>query len=416
MEINDGNLTVLLNILKATLSPDSNAIKEAEKYVRSIESTPGFIIMVLHLLSKLLPSNDVNDKAIRLAAAVLFKNSVKRCWMPVMNSDQTYDAQPIADVDRDTIKSHLIDLMCTTPPDVQRQLSEAVSIIAKYDFPQKWNGLLPQLMSKLTSTDMSVLKGVMLTFNSIMKKFRYVMKTDPILLELQYCLKFHDQLLACYQQNQLYIQEFMNSNNIVQLELVLETRRLITRIYYSYNWLDLPEEFEDNMEAWMNQFAWSLEFNSPSIKAQDDSPGPMERLQASVIENLNLYAGKYDEEFEPYLGRFIQIVWQLLMRVDNSIKFDILANNGMKFLTAISSKQRNVQLFSEPVLRDIVQHIVVRSLTASETDEELFEDNPTDYIRKDMEGSDQVAYGLLSHSIRSHYCDKRGYLFHVPAP
>jgi exportin-2 (importin alpha re-exporter) len=41
------------------------------------------------------------------------------------------------------------------------------------------------------------------------------------------------------------------------------------------------------------------------------------------------------------------------------------------------------------VLKDIVEHIVVRNLTATEADEELFEDNPTDYIRKDMEGSDQ---------------------------
>jgi exportin-2 (importin alpha re-exporter) len=55
----------------------------------------------------------------------------------------------------------------------------------------------------------------------------------------------------------------------------------------------------------------------------------------------------------------------------------------------VSGKQMNMGLFTEPVLKDIVEQIVVKNLTATEADEELFEDNPTDYIRKDMEGSDQ---------------------------
>ena len=36
----------------------------------------------------------------------------------------------------------------------------------------------------------------------------------------------------------------------------------------------------------------------------------------------------------------------------------------------------------------MVQRIVVKNLTCTPADEELFEDNPPDYIRKDMEGSD----------------------------
>ena len=35
-----------------------------------------------------------------------------------------------------------------------------------------------------------------------------------------------------------------------------------------------------------------------------------------------------------------------------------------------------------------IHYTVIPNLQATEADEELFEDNPTDYIRKDMEGSD----------------------------
>eukprot|EP01034_Spumella_vulgaris_P003807 gene3807-4872_t len=41
------------------------------------------------------------------------------------------------------------------------------------------------------------------------------------------------------------------------------------------------------------------------------------------------------------------------------------------------------------VLRDIVEHIVVRYLMTTNADEELFGDNPADFIHKDMEGTDQ---------------------------
>jgi exportin-2 (importin alpha re-exporter) len=390
MEINDQNLGVLRNILIGTLSPDMKAIKEAETYIRNIEATQGFIILVLHLVSSLITSNNPQDQTVRLAGAVVFKNAMKRCWKPVPNEDGIMPPA-IAMSDRDTIKTHLIDLMCTAPADVQRQLAEAVSIIAKHDLPlDQWESLLQQLVSKLNTTDISIIQGVMLTANSVMKKFRYVAKSDDIFKELIVCFTaFHTPMLEIYKQNQQYLLSPGLSKQ--QLEILLETRRLITRIFFSLNWLDLPEVFEDNIEAWMTQFAWSLEYTNPMLESTSDQSeiGPIERLHSAIIENLNLYASKYDEEFTAYLSNFTQLIWKLLMNIGVGSKYDVLATNAIKFLTSVASKQRNANLFNEQVLRDIVQHIVVRSLTANEIDEETFEDNAADYINKDMEGSDQ---------------------------
>jgi len=57
--------------------------------------------------------------------------------------------------------------------------------------------------------------------------------------------------------------------------------------------------------------------------------------------------------------------------------------------TSAQKYQRALDLFTESVLGQIVQQIVVKNLTATDDDEELFEMNPSDYIRKDIEGSDQ---------------------------
>ena len=43
--------------------------------------------------------------------------------------------------------------------------------VAAVDFPSKWDNLLPELVQKFNSLDPSVVQGVLLTANSIIKRF-----------------------------------------------------------------------------------------------------------------------------------------------------------------------------------------------------------------------------------------------------
>lgn len=388
MEINEQNLGQLRALFLQTLVPDNVIRKEAERYLGTIEIQPGFSTVLLHLISLLSGGNTPEDLAIRQSASVLFKNLVKRRW--VIENEDTVDRTVIPDGDRGTIKTHLVDLMCTTPPDVQKQLAEGVAIIAKYDFPGRWETLLPQLVAKSSSTDIHVVKGVMLTANSIMKRYRHSQKSDELYSEIAYCLKhFAAPLLECFTINGERILALANDK--MQLEAAFEAQRLMTRIYFSLNWQDIPEFFEDNIKIWMGEFSKFLEYKNPILinNAEKDEPGPIEKIQSAIVESLNLYATKYEEEFTDYLGHFTKIIWQLLLGVSAQPKYDILATSSIKFLTSVCSKKMNVPLFTDEVLREIVEHIVVKNLTATEADVELFEDNPADYIRKDMEGTDQ---------------------------
>ena len=53
------------------------------------------------------------------------------------------------------------------------------------------------------------------------------------------------------------------------------------------NWQDLPEFFEDHMAPWMGAFQEFLAYEAPGAAAddEDDDEGPVERLQAAVVEN-----------------------------------------------------------------------------------------------------------------------------------
>jgi len=281
--------------------------------------------------------------------------------------------------------------MCSTPSEVQRQLAEAVTIISNHDFPANWTTLLPHLVHKMDTEDVHVIHGVMLTTNSILKCFRNVHKSDPLYEKLAYCLDILQDPITKMYVHMSSVLTAVSAVDFSQTLLVMETLRLMTRIFFSLNWQDIPEYFEDNCGPWMNEFSKYLSYENPSLDNSDEvnEPGCVEKLKAAIIENLVLYATKYEEIFTEYLPGFTSLIWQLLVSINVQPKYDVLATVSIKFLTTVSSKQMNMSLFTDDILQQIVEHIVVPNLMATELDEEIFEDNPLDYIRKDIEGSDQ---------------------------
>ncbi len=397
-------------LFQDSLSHDNGVRKSAEAQIQgtfmAMQPVTGFGKVLLLLIRQLsISSAAPEDVAIRQSASVFFKNFVKKRWelpnrVAPDGSEQLYypsqseleedEILPIGAEDRDTIKSWLVELLCTTPVDVQKQLAESMTIVAAQDFPHQWPGLLPQLVEKLNTSDFFVIKGVMLTANSIMKRFRHVYKSDELYSVLIVCLEgFQEPLLKTYQATVNAMSMYENDKESSMV--IYETLRLMTRIFFSLNWQDIPEFFENNIAVWMGEFSKVLVIKNSLLEdeVEENEPGPIESLQTAIVENIELYVMKYEEEFKDYLPTFTQLIWKLLVEMRMEPKFDNLATSGIKFLTSVSSKKFNMGLFSDQALQEIIQQIIVKNLTAREFDEELFEDNPTDYIRKDMEGSDQ---------------------------
>lgn len=176
------------------------------------------------------------------------------------------------------------------------------------------------------------------------------------------------------------------------MELIIQALRTMSRIFYSLNWQDLPEFFEDHIAEFMEEFKFYIEFQSPLLTdaSEEDESSALDLLQQAIVENLNLYAEKYEEEFKPFLETFSKLIWQLLStQLTPHPKHDQLAATCMNFLKAVAIQPRNKSLF-EPsgALEEICNTIVVPNMRLRDSDEELFEDNPMDYIRRDIEGSD----------------------------
>ena len=334
-------------------------------------------------------SSDGVEPSVRQAAAVHFKNTIKNGWD---SEDARENGIIINDQERQAIKTHLVQLMCTTPLLIQVQLSESISLIAKTDYFEGWQNLLPELVQQFNSADQDVVHGVLKTANSIFKSFRYVQRSDDLYRVILYTLKgIQGPLLSLLKQTSQAIHA--QQHDPAQLKPRFETLRLICRIAYSLNYQDLPEYFEDHMAEWMEEFARYLQPNAyPLLNDTDEEqePGPLDKVQAAIIDILAHYAVKDEEIFvEKYLSRFTSLVWHLLLNVSAKQKHDILATTSIRFLTGLMSKQMHNHLFKEEdTLRQIILKIVIPNLYFRETDEERFEDNPHDFILTEVEGSD----------------------------
>ena len=94
---------------------------------------------------------------------------VKRRW----ESEDVISGQ-----DRAQVKAHIIQLMLKSPENIQRQLSEAISIIGRVDFYEKWQELIPEIVGHIATGDFTKINGCLRTVHSIFKRYRYEIKVS----------------------------------------------------------------------------------------------------------------------------------------------------------------------------------------------------------------------------------------------
>jgi hypothetical protein len=109
MQANQDTLGTLQQLLQTLLSHDNRVRKEGikcfvrylydpfyrpqililgEVYLATIETQPGFLVVVLQMIHLLSGATTTSEGAIRQIASVVFKNAIKRRWQPEDDTEQ----------------------------------------------------------------------------------------------------------------------------------------------------------------------------------------------------------------------------------------------------------------------------------------------------------------------------------------
>ncbi|KAL7625491.1 importin-alpha export receptor [Parahypoxylon ruwenzoriense] len=370
------DLGQIAQFLDATLDPVK--YKKAEADLKREEKKPQFALQLL----KIVATENLEPK-IRLSGALCFKNFIRHNYV---DEDRNYKL-PIDEVN--TIKQELIGLMIACPATIQTQLGEAISIIADSDFWDRWDTLVADLVSRFSPDNFKINNGVLEVAHSIFVRWRPLYRSDELYMEINHVLNafavpFLNLLSATDQQIAAH------ANDKVALKGYFNTMSLLIKVFYDLSCQDMPPQFESNLEHISTLLHKYLTYENPLLATEDDSEaGVVETVKADICEALELYVNKFDDDFGRYTQVFISSAWSLLSTIGPETKYDNLVSKALHFLTAIAGTAQHSGAFNdENVLGQVVQKVVLPNVALRESDIELFEDEPIEFIRRDLEGSD----------------------------
>ncbi|KAK4047158.1 importin-alpha export receptor [Microbotryomycetes sp. JL201] len=323
----DSQLTAVLG---ATLSPDATTRRQAERELLQAQAHPSFGPSVLQLAQ-----NAQADKAVRQSAALSFKNWIKANW--ALEEAPTPLTTGTAQQLKDSVVAVMISL--AAEPALQVQIGEAIAIMAHADFPDQWQNLIDQTDTLFSAADITPQQHAVLQ------------KTVLLLLQL----------------------------------------------YHDLNAQDLPEFFEDRLAQFMNLLLKYLDYAPPAhiqpATADDDDEEEetdLEKIKAEVCEIAELYSLRYLDAFGEggFLGPFVERTWGLLTKLGSGVKYDSLVSKATGFLGAVVKMPSQRALFESPqTLEAFSEKIVLPNMTLRAFEEELFEDDPPEYVRRDLDSA-----------------------------
>ncbi|CAF2452132.1 unnamed protein product [Rotaria sp. Silwood2] len=387
MEINEQNLEALATYLRKTLSSNGDERAEAEKTLKQIERNENYSSLLLTLCE----SSTIPDE-IRRASVITFKNFVKRNWPSLDASSST--TNPISIRDRNHIKEHIIDLMTRSPEHIQQQLSDAITVIGKCDFPDQWPTLLDTMVRQFqqpsTRNSFQSINGVLKTAHSLFERYRYEQKSDELWLEIKLVLeKFAPAFTDLFKSLMAYYPQ--KESDIIEMKNIFDSLYVCIKIFYDLNAQELPEHFEDNLTLYMTHFMTLLSYDHPNLHSDRHDSGILDRVKTEICRSVALYADNYSDEFKPFAQQFALAIWSLLSRLNLSPCFDDLVGTAMRFLSTLAARSHHCSMFEGgDTLKIVCEQVILPNLFLRESDVEEFEDNPEEYIRKDIEKSDSA--------------------------
>ncbi|WFD03613.1 importin-alpha export receptor [Malassezia obtusa] len=381
-------LASLASLFQHTLNPSQR--KDAEEQLSHLQAQPRFAFLLLALIQ-----SESASTAIRLAAAIQFKNVCKTRW--VVDSEDEDPARLVNDDEKQVIRAQLVPVVvhlasAQTPSQaILAQLNESIALVAQSDFPEPWTSLIDELVKELGSDNYYVLLSVLSTSHAIFRRWRAMFRSDALYSEINLVLsKFAMPLLEL--MHRVYTQLTDASTPGANVAPLASCLVLLLQLFYDLSAQDLPPQFEDAIPSLSPMFTHLLSFSRPELVGdeEDMAPSQLDKIRSSVCEIFELYAKRYLDVL-PQLPEYVQAVWNMLATYGPSEKYDVIVSKAILFLAAVVRMGNQRSLFeADATLEQFVSAIVLPNIELREIDEEIFEDNPMEYIRRDLETSVEV--------------------------
>ncbi|KAF7294456.1 Importin N-terminal domain-containing protein [Mycena kentingensis (nom. inval.)] len=403
-------------LLAASLTPSTR--KDAEAQLNQLSTQPGFLSHILRL-----SLDATQDRAVRLAASVFLKNIAKLRWEEVSprhspsatDSPLLQDVDPLAEQDKAALRSELVPAMIalsTDPSDkaVRAQTAESIALIAELDFPEKWPDLVDQLVASLSATSSSTNIAILQTSHSIFSQWRAHVRSDALFTEINLVLsKFVEPFLGLFRHTAGILlappPTLDTSSASGEFGAQAQTMTLLLDIFYDFTCHDLPPAIEDAHAELFSPpdglFHKLLAWSPPGLAVDDDETNPSlpSQIKTGILQIAELYLQLYADQLQQSgtVEAFMQGVWTMIGGNKlQGLADDGLVSQSLRFLSATIRSTHYASLFTGSTLSAVITSIIVPNVFFRESDEEMFTDDPLEFIRSSMTDSTASTAGLAT--------------------
>ncbi|KAF7309671.1 Importin N-terminal domain-containing protein [Mycena indigotica] len=390
----------LAALLQASLVPTTR--KEAEGQLTQLSRQQGFLSHILRL-----SLDPTQDRAVRLAGSVFLKNIAKLRWEE--------DVNPLAEQDKASLRVELVPAMIALSADqrdktIRAQTAESIALIAELDFPAKWPDLVDQLTGSLSPSSSSTNIAILQTSHSIFSQWRAHVRSDTLFTEINLVLsKFMDPFLALFRHTVGILLTpppgLDVSVSTGEYAAQAQTMALLLDIYYDFTCHDLPPALEDAHaeffkppEGWFHKL---LAWNPPglAVDPEETTPSLPSQVKTGILQIAELYLQLYAEQLQQSdtIEAFMRGVWTMIGENRmQSLADDGLVSQSLRFLSATIRTTHYAAIFSGETLSAIIKSIVVPNVFFRESDEEMFADDPLEFIRSSLTDATTSSAGLAT--------------------
>ncbi|CAI4226281.1 unnamed protein product [Auanema sp. JU1783] len=330
---------------------------------------------------------------VRQASVIYFKNTVSKYW-EANNEDsipeERRDSYVIPDADKEVLKANILEAICISQDSIRPQLCVACQLMIRTDFPDKWNGLLPELEKKLLSSEPAYLLGALLTVYRMSKVYEYkrAQERSPLVHVMKAVLPVLYQHLVQLMPN--------------QSEQAVTIQKLMFKIFYALIQFNLNLDMVPipSLDAWIEACKEVLVRPVPdevnSIEDEEERAYTVwwkcKKWAAKIIERIyERYStpGHKEEGYAEFGNHFVQkfsvpfceVMMKILDEKRNGVYVtDRVTLLALGFLNTSISHSYTWKVL-KPHAQEIVTTVLFPLLCHSDSDEAMWEEDVEEYIR-----------------------------------
>uniref|UniRef100_A0A7N6B0H1 Importin N-terminal domain-containing protein n=1 Tax=Anabas testudineus TaxID=64144 RepID=A0A7N6B0H1_ANATE len=399
----------LIEALRGTMDP--NLREAAERQLNEGHTQVNFVSALLRVTM-----SDNLDFPVRQAGVIYLKNMITQHWSDGDGSGTETPVNNIPEEDRQFIRDNIVEAIIHSPERIRVQLTTCIHHMIKQDYPSKWTTIVDKIRFYLQSENSGGWLGILLCLYQLVKNYEYKKPEErqPLVAAMHIFMPMLKerfiQLLPEHSADSVLIQ------------------KQIFKILYALFQYNLPLELlnRQNLTEWMEILKTVVDRDVPPDTMQIDEDERPElpwwkckkwalHILARLFERYGSPGNttkEYTEFAELFLKEYAVAAQQVLLKVLYQYKEKqyVAPRVLQQTLNYINQGIAHALTWKhlKPHIQGIVQDVVFPLMCYTDSDEELWQEDPYEYIRMKFDVfEDFISPTTAAQTLLFTACNKR---------